>query len=351
MNAYDKFIQDILTEDVADAAFQGITLQMQGICGLLVGGFFIMAVAWEYAVVTIKGNAYMFRWSEIGRIAILWFVLGIFPGLMAIPAYIADTLRSATSGLASDKNLADYGKYIELRNNFENEIKNGVDESNQYNRQKVYKDQQGNVIAKENVDNTAVPDGSEVESDRTISDWTKVLNLLSFSGGLSMILSTLVYLICQVLKLAMVAFCVSASKVMICLGPLAILFSILPFAREKFSEWFGFYLALLFTPVTLNVIDAVTLHFIYKNLAQNDMHTNLIATTAMDLTILILYLYAFGMTAKYAGTKEAGQAFSQGVRTLLEASNGYSNGKSTKEVFSSAWDNVASTGKDALKVS
>lgn len=350
---YDAFIQDILTEDVADAAFQGVTTSMQVICGGLAACFFIVAIAWEYATHTIKGTGYFFRWGEISRLLILWFAIGLFPGLMAIPAVIADGLREQTAGLVNEDNIEDYAKYIRLRNNFDEAITNGDSVNTSYNRQEFKRDSDGKIVADENVNKSNTPNGSEVESDATTSSWTKALNFFSFSGGIGLVLSTAVYFICQVVKLCMVAFCICASKVMICLGPLSVVFSMLPFMKDKFSDWFGFYLALLFTPVTLNVIDAITLHFIYKNLAQSPLQSNLMATTAMDLTVIILYLYAFGLTAKYAGTKEAGQAFSQGVRTIMEVAQTRAlttlASKSTDGGGASMADNVANTGKEALR--
>lgn len=352
---FDNFIRDILTEDIADAAFQGITLKMQTICGALVSMFFMIALAWEYAGLALKGKGWNFRWTEIGRLLLLWIAIGILPSLMALPAIIADYLRDETSQIASADNLKKYEEYIKLRGNFENEIKKGVDPANSYNRQNTQTDQQGNILAEENVDNTTIPEGSEAES-YTPDAWDEILDYFNFENALSVIIGGIVYIVCQIIKLAIVAFCLSASKVMIVLAPLSVVFSMLPWSKEKLGEWFSFYIVLLFVPVTLNIMDAVTLHYIYKNMSSHGLQSNILGTTAMELTIVILYLYAFGITSKYIGSKEAGQAFNQGVRQIMEAVQTYTGAKGATSLAKMAKngggglaDNVSKTGMEALK--
>lgn len=364
---YDNLLRMLFTEDTLDGIFNGLVFKMQGIAGGLAALFFLIGVVWEYGKSTINGGGWMFKWSELSRLLMLWLLIGILPALLSIPHLVSESLRKATVGLSDSANIAEYSRSIDLRQNFVENITSPDLQSNSYTTQSVEKDDEGNVNEDQNANNNsnstankAEVQTKDVNSKGESSSIWDVVELVGggVGGAIGFIITEIVLFITQVAKTLIVAFCISGSKILFVMSPLAVVFSMLPWSKDKLGEWFGFYLSLLFTPVTCNIIDAVTLHLFYHDAkifgSADGANMDLFTTCAINLTILILYIYAFGLTRLYVGSADAGRALNQGVQTLMQGYTMFNTAKMANSMSGegggggSAAD-AAKAGQDALK--
>lgn len=363
---YNSLLERLFTEDSVDGIYNGLTLKMQAIAGGLAALFFLIAMVWEYAQMTIKGGGWMFRWSELSRLLMLWILIAIIPSLLSIPHLISGSLRKATANLSSDSNLSEYKRSVEARANYSEVMadpKRAEELSkNSYTTQDTQKDSEGNVVQsqEQNNDNNKSGYAADINAEGKEPSVWDVFDVITgtVSGAIGALITEIVLFLTQVAKMLIVAFCITASKVLLVLSPLAVVFSMLPWSKDKLGEWFGFYLSLLFTPVTCNIIDAVTLHLFVQNAttaANGSAETmDIFTTCAVNLTTLILYLYAFGLTKLYVGSADAGRALNQGVQTLMQ---GYTmlntakmaNSMSGGEGGGGSAADAAQAGQDALK--
>lgn len=358
--AYDRFLQDLFTNDTTDSLISGITWGVVGIAGGLAGSFVLISVIWNYAKAVTKGSHNTFSFGELTRVLTVWFSIAIFPLLMSVPSYVADALRIATANLVSEQSIGQYEEYMNLRGNYSANLKN-MSAGNNYNNQTTTKQQQTNPDPADQNNNKNVA-GFETEIDGAGEPtlWNSILNTFSFEQAMSSIISTFLFICCQIVKMAILAFCISGSKIMLCIGPLAFAFSILPWWKDKIGDWFNFYCTLLFTPVILNIMDAVMMHHVYESVKTYIMQksdpttaltSNIIATTAFDLTGVILYIGAFTITSKVVGSSDAGRVFTEGLNTITRAATMATLGPAAAASMGGGGlaGNVAGAGKSALE--
>jgi hypothetical protein len=355
---YDNFMQDLLTNDTTDSLISGITIGMVAIAGALATSFIFISIAWNYISTIIKGGPNTFSLAEVSRIWMLWLLIGAFPIVMAIPSYFAEALRTGTAALVNQTDIDNYQQYINLRSNYEASLEQmDSTKANKYMLQSNTSTANGTTPVPNNNNNIS-PNGSAVDANAEPSLWNSVLNLFSYQQALATIITGIIFILSQILKLAILAFCVAGSKVLFCIGPLAVAFSVLPWWKDKLLDWFNFYCTLLFTPVIMNVIDAIAMHHLYENFqtyvitSSNPTSTltqNLFASAALDLTILFLYFSALTITSKVVGSADAGRVFSEGVNKIIQGAQ-LAAGISTAAAIggSSAAGNIAGAGKSAM---
>ena len=129
--------------------------------------------------------------------------------------------------------------------------------------------------------------------------------------------TTVVGMICQLIRVIISCITYNVLKVLFCVGPLAFAFSILPPFKNNVTAWFATVLNTGFVFTTMNILDAVfyeTLYFSDNVIKNSDPGLQGITVNlAMNITMIVLYLMSFWLTSKYIGKGDAGRVLSKGV--------------------------------------
>lgn len=104
--------------------------------------------------------------------------------------------------------------------------------------------------------------------------------------------------------------------VLYAVGPLAFAFSILPIFRKKWEEWIGSYLVMLFSFVTLAIIDHVVWVLQYT-LLNNFGILSMLDGLIVSFLIIALYCSPFWITSKYVGSADAGAMVGKALGIMI----------------------------------
>ena len=144
-----------------------------------------------------------------------------------------------------------------------------------------------------------------------------IMNLLNPQTWTRVIISTLVSLVLYLVRLVINFFAINLVKVLVCLGPMAFAFSIIPAFRDKITDWFSTLLNAAFVFFTLNVLEAIVYGMMwnFSDITKNpfEVYMNTQNVMAMEITIIILYLMAFWLTSKFVGKSDAGRVITKAV--------------------------------------
>ena len=144
-----------------------------------------------------------------------------------------------------------------------------------------------------------------------------IMNILNpatwIRTGVSVIVSLFLFLIRMVINF----FTINLVKVLVCIGPMAFAFSIIPAFRDKVTDWFSTLLNAAFVFFTLNVLEAIVYGMMwnFSDMTKNPLEVfrNTNNVMAMEITIVILYLMSFWLTSKYVGKSDAGRVITKAV--------------------------------------
>lgn len=185
-----------------------------------------------------------------------------------------------------------------------------------------------------------------------------IMNLLNPATWTRVVVSALVSLLLLLIRMVINFFAVNLIKVLVCLGPMAFAFSIIPAFRDKITDWFSTLLNAAFVFFTLNVLEAIVYGMMwnFSDLTQNpfELYQNSQNVMAMEITIIILYLMAFWLTSKYVGKSDAGRVITKAVTLATMATMAVLSGGAGATVTGSvsgagAIANTTRTAGDAFK--
>jgi hypothetical protein len=185
-----------------------------------------------------------------------------------------------------------------------------------------------------------------------------IMNLLNPATWTRVVVSALVSLLLLLIRMVINFFAVNLIKVLVCLGPMAFAFSIIPAFRDKITDWFSTLLNAAFVFFTLNVLEAIVYGMMwnFSDLTQNpfELYQNSQNVMAMEITIIILYLMAFWLTSKYVGKSDAGRVITKAVTLATMATMAVLSGGAGAAVTGSvsgagAIANTTRTAGDAFK--
>lgn len=124
-----------------------------------------------------------------------------------------------------------------------------------------------------------------------------------------MILGLIAQLLSEGVKIFVYIGAFFVVKVLLIVGPLSLVFSILPVFKDQYVSWLGFTLNTAFVFLTLNIIDALVIQNgrgITEALNQMSDIELTGSKMAFDFVILALYLSAFKLTSVFVGKGFAG---------------------------------------------
>ena len=183
-----------------------------------------------------------------------------------------------------------------------------------------------------------------------------IMNLLNPATWTRVIVSALVSLLLFLIRMVINFFAINLVKVLVCLGPMAFAFSIIPAFRDKVTDWFSSLLNAAFVFFTLNVLEAIVYGMMwnFSDITKNpvEMYQNSQNVMAMEITIIVLYLMAFWLTSKYVGKSDAGRVITKAVTlatmaTMAVLSSGA--GAAGAATGTGALANTAKSAGDAFK--
>jgi hypothetical protein len=118
------------------------------------------------------------------------------------------------------------------------------------------------------------------------------------------------------IKVLITGLATAILKILICLGPLAIAFSILPLFRKGVEMWFSTIITTLFVFTTLNILEHIQmagLAYFKKEGIFAVASEGPYAMMTFELVNLILYTMAFWLTGKVVGKGDAGRVLSKTI--------------------------------------
>jgi hypothetical protein len=179
--------------------------------------------------------------------------------------------------------------------------------------------------------------------------WDQVIHFLGHLPNI--IMSGVFSIFSSLIRLGAVYIVNALDKVFYVFGILAVAFSILPFARDKLAGWFGTWLTIKFTILTISVIDSVIFVMMLKEYAPTTADS--LANEAQLLTIhivtIVMYVMLFWTTSKFIGSGDAAK--------VLDSAKNIGMALATAGAGMAMKNSMASTGDkmggfaDALKQS
>jgi len=178
-----------------------------------------------------------------------------------------------------------------------------------------------------------------------------MLNLLNPATWTRVVVSALVSFLLFLIRMIINFFAINLVKVLVCIGPMAFAFSIIPAFRDKITDWFSTLLNAAFVFFTLNVLEAIVYGMMwnFSDITKNpfEVYYNSQSVIAMEITIIILYLMAFWLTSKFVGKSDAGRVITKAVSLATMATMAVLTGGAGAAIGGAATGTAANTAKPA----
>jgi hypothetical protein len=148
---------------------------------------------------------------------------------------------------------------------------------------------------------------SEVNIEPSILDSLNIYNLINGLIGLAtVILSGVVKFICYMLIYG-------CDILLYCLGPLALLFSMIPVFKDKIYSWLGTWLVVKFSYLTLMILQTIAMNItvaFMQNAIMGYTPDSIYLTFGLGLMNAVLCILSFWFTSKFIGSGDAGKVLS-----------------------------------------
>jgi hypothetical protein len=156
------------------------------------------------------------------------------------------------------------------------------------------------------------------------------------SSGLAFITATITSMIRVIIQ----AIVMGLIKILYVVGPLAIVFSLVPIWKDKLGTWFSTMINMCFVLTTMSILDQLILGSAWDtsalptkmNVSVNYSETqqSLIGQMGNNIAYIVNYLLVFWLTSKYIGSDDAGRALGTAAQVgmqTLSAVRGIGGGK------------------------
>jgi hypothetical protein len=340
---YNSAIESLLKSNTVDTAVEAALSHIIPIAGGLAIVLFILSTAFNFFMNSIKSlkggeGGSFFDFEDFIRTIVIVAIIFTYKPVVGTVTDLVDTLTKMTA--VQEKVVQDLQAYAD------NTV-NGASNPDSTIKTTVNNDANSGG-------NNALYNSNPDESEPGWFD--KMIGYLDPITWFNMLLSSACALILAIIRIIISAFMFVVYKVLICLGPFALAFSVLPMFRNQVDNWFGTLLGTGLVFVTLNILDVMFYEYVksYMNTANViDNRANYLANIAFNISIVISYLCAFWLTSKMIGKGDSGKILSKGVSlatmaAMAAVSGGASAAGSGAAKMGNA-GNVASSSKDAFK--
>jgi hypothetical protein len=299
------------------------TVKMVAACWAFLAAFIAIAFVYNIAITLFRTSGTKpFDLSKLTRVVVLAFTLAMYIPLSYGAATLMSTMEYMTRPGISKAQIA----------------QTFVQDS--YQERKAELSADGEYSGTDRIDagvEGAKAAASTFSLSAVFGDAVNSIIKLSVRTGISLINSILI-------------------QVFFCLGPFALLFSILPGFEQKFHSWLSTYVTFLFVPVVFNILDGVMV-YTYEGVLKSSSSLNMYMHGVYNVITLVLYILPYWIAGKVVGSSDAGRFLSQtgqlatmgagkvgGMMTKM-ASSRFGGGGSSG---SASAGNVADTAKDAF---
>jgi hypothetical protein len=343
---YNTAIESLLKSNTVDAAVEAALSHLVPIAGGLAIVLFILSTAFNFFMNSIKSlkggeGGSFFDFEEFVRTIIIVAIIFSYKPVISTVTDLVDTLTKMT--YVQEKIIQDLQAYAD----------NMVTEAS--NPDSVIKIPGDNTNSEGNSNgNSALYDSNPKQ--REIGWFDKILGYIDPVTRINLLISSACAVILSIIRIIISAFMFVVYKVLICLGPFALAFSVLPMFRNQVDNWFGTLLGTGLVFVTLNILDVMFYEYVKNYITTAniiDNRINFISNIAFNLAIVISYLCAFWLTSKMIGKGDSGKILSKGVSlatmAAMAALSGGASSAGSGSSNSSNVGNVASSTEDAFK--
>lgn len=302
-----------------DAALDGIVnatiTEVSAVALILLGSFYGLKLAWEwfrYSVNSINDSSYagrIFDWNEAIRVAALAIILGLYPVLASSVSSGISYINSTTDKSSTTKQkmeaisnkvyvqnviVPQVHKLREAKRFLKAAKENG--NPSQIKAGEYLVKQEEKKLEAEALNMNGTTQGRA--KDAQVAD-ASVWSLLMGGPGdfIAVIFNAFFGLIAMIMKLVISGYARVIFKLVLCLGPLAIAFSV--FWKDKFLFWFESLLNIGFVFLTLNILDILISDYFYHAIFTNQAGIG--ESLAFNLATIGAYLSAFRLTGMFIG--------------------------------------------------
>jgi len=325
----DALTKFLFKAQVIDTGIDTVISAVCVISTILAAIFFFCNLGFNYAVNALKSlkdkdvKSFV-DYEELARTLVLIGCILIYPAIAhtleaGMDAVNQGTVLDVQTMQKYEKLVASQGKLITQQNTKEANdsaifAKAAKDPALTQDLSK-YAAQMGNDDAEQSATSTTAT--AQPQNQNELGFWDKVLYYINPVNWVNIIVSTIVAMVCQLIRVIIACITYNVLKVLFCVGPLAFAFSILPPFKNNITTWFATVLNTGFVFTTLNILDAVFYETVLyaDNVVKNSDGTlqSVTANLAMNITMIILYLMSFWLTSKYVGKGDAGRVLSKGI--------------------------------------
>lgn len=331
--AQGDIIDFFFKSDYLDNVVASVTFKVCCVALTLSVIFFLATMAWNVAVSSVKrvndGNAERFfdKQEMIRSIFLIVCIIIYMPitwSVLGVCEIVCGTIvPSEEIASLNEQAMIQIGEVMDSDQNIPEEVKNLLALYDDPETSEQDKEAARDLLKSEfGIDATASPEERiKKYKPSTPNGILKVLyaimNLLNPATWARVIISSLVSLVLFVIRMVINFFAINLVKVLVCIGPMAFAFSIIPAFKDKITDWFSTLLNAAFVFFTLNILEAIVYGMMWNfsdiTSSPFEVYRNSLNAMAMEITIIILYLMAFWLTSKYVGKSDAGRVITKAV--------------------------------------
>jgi hypothetical protein len=338
-----KVIDFFFSEEIINTNANSIIVKVSALAIVLGGVFFLLSMAWNYMVSSAKrvndGEARSFVDKfELARCGLLLACIALYSPIAASIVDISEQVcKTVTPSVIMAENAqkvineqkkqetmkAELGELVALRNLY-NDPETVMDEATKKAWEERFKAGTGLEITCTNDDLEKYQKSIKTvdESSGILNNLKKIVTTIGVLASPRASFNVAALTAMETIRMIIYKFTIMYVRVLLCVGPLAFAFSIIPAYKDKIEVWFGTVLNGLFVFLTLNIIECIVMAGISNfGLLFSDpkAYYDELLTLSSNFAIIIVYLMAFKITAKYVGTGDAGAAVSKGVAVVVAA--------------------------------
>lgn len=336
-------VSALINKGFLDATIQSVILAVSGLAIAMALVFLALSIAWNYALTAVKRlkdqtASFFVDIEELIRVGIVIGCIILYMPLMSLVILFAQSASSTINpGDQVRKNMKDmtdkihkafilrttYGEVADLLavakdpNNPQNSKAQSTLLEKYHVNYTVPTALEDYAASQNNKDNNSTITSTNSSSTNTTSqkqedkkeDGDHSFLVWLIITNLSKCLEWLALLLGKLMRFIMLIFVEGYVKVLLCLGPLAFAFSIIPAFKNQINIWAGALLNALFCFLTINILDSITygmLTDVSDYLSSDNSITHQWDSCCLSITMMVLYLSVFKLTAKYVGQAEVG---------------------------------------------
>ena len=347
---FANIVEGLISKDIFTGIVNSMVIKVSAVASAIVTAMWVINFGWNYFTNSIKNQAKKIDFSNlVGSLAIvglLWLYIPVVGGLINVAFLFNDAVK-----------LSDSEWDAMVENVFEQSNLKMNDMTND-----DFVSEDGTVIDYQSY--VKLPASEKVKYARETNVSTQEeLSMWAFDpikigssmlAGITAVLTSIIRIIMEVITVAII-------KIMYVVGPLAIVFSLVPLWKDKLGTWFSTLINMCFVLTTMSILDQLILGSAWDTVKTGGLimtgtgltEQSIIGQLGGNVAYIVCYLLVFWLTSKYIGSDDAGKVIGTSLQTALVAAgasklfSGSGGGGSVGG--GDAANTVGSTAKDPMR--